>query len=144
MKGFRSEIRSLVNLQQARGQSKAENKVSLLAQCLQLENPCLETARNEIVGFLVDQCSAERKIKKHAWGSIEEVKEVANLVSKGLLNLSDERSRKAIFLPNSIEQPAIFHVLFNPLEEAFTSLAEWNLYVVQLKANLQGNWRQLI
>ena len=123
-----------VNLPQARGQSKAENKVSLLAHCLQLEHKNLFNARDETIGFLVDQCSAERKIKKHAYGSLEEVKEVAHLVASKLLNLSDERARRVIFLPNCIEQPAIFHVLYNPLEEAFTSLSGWDVYVTQLRA----------
>ena len=65
---------------------------------------------------------------------MEEVKEVAHLIANKLLNLSDERARQATFLPNCIEQPAIFHVLYNPLEEAFTSLSEWDLYVTQLRA----------
>lgn len=134
MRGFDWCQRSLICLQQARGKSKTENKVYLLSHALQVENRCLDTMRSEIKGFLVDQGSAEKKIRKHAWGTATEIRDVGHAIKAGTLKLSDARARQTMFLHNAFEQPAIFHVLFNPLQEGFEKLAEWNLYIVQLRA----------
>ena len=51
-------------MQQARSQTKTENKVHYLAHALQLEDGDLNRKRSEIKKILVDQGSAEKKIKK--------------------------------------------------------------------------------
>ena len=119
---------------QARGQSHTEHKVAYISHALQLEAESLGQRRLEVKNFLVDQCASEQKAVRHTYGDPEVVKSTLDRLKSKELRLFDEPVRNITFLPNAFTQPAIMHVLWNPIKEAFEALPEWQIYFPGLKA----------
>ena len=82
-----------------------------------------------MLGFLSDQCT-ERGIRSAPFGAKEEVDAALGALRAGLLHTFEpEAKNNVFFLPNALDQAGIFHVLFNAVEEAFTEIDAWRLYV---------------
>ena len=48
----------------------------------------------------------------------------------GMLHAFEPEAKSIVFfLPSALDQAGIFHVLFNAVEEAFTEIDAWKLYV---------------
>ena len=121
-------------LTQARGQTQTEAKVLLMSQALQLENPSLPDARNSVKCYLADQGASERKGVKHVCGPQEVIDDVSRRLKNKTLAAHSVEARNITLLPNAMEMPGIFHIIYNALQHAFESLEEWDTYLPQLKA----------
>ena len=119
---------------QARQQATTETKVAYLAHAAQLENHDLNVFRGEVLNFLCDQGSAEKNIGGHTFGPPEEIQRTMKMLADGTIANHSAQARNCIFLWNSFEQAACFHVLYNPFQEACESLEEWQAYSQELKA----------
>ena len=124
----------MVCLTQARGQTKTEVKVDLMAHALHLENSDLGVAREGVRNFLADQGAAEKKGVRHVYGDPDVIADVTKKLKAKQLSLHSNEVRSISFLWNSFELPGVFHVIFNPVQAAFEGIEEWSTYYPQLKA----------
>jgi hypothetical protein len=129
-KGFRWELRSLPCTTIARQESSTMVKTSRLAHVAVLESgpEHLWDWRISVLGFLSDQ-GTERGIRSAPFGAKEEVDAALGALRAGLLHTFEPEAKNIVFLPNALDQAGIFHVLFNAVEEAFTEIDAWKLYV---------------
>ena len=86
--------------------------------------------RISVLGFLSDQ-GTERGIRSAPFGAEAEADAALGALRAGMFHMFEPKAKNIVFLPlpSALDQPGMFHVLFNAVEESFTEIDAWSLYV---------------
>ena len=118
----------------SRGKGSIAVKIAKVAHSIMVENgeDKLWGRRCETKGFVGDQ--AERGVPRGPFGDKDEINDVCTALLQGTMSHFNPRAKNICFMMNALTQPGIWHVLFNPLEKAWTSLPEFKQFDIELKA----------
>lgn len=117
--------RSMITQTTARRMGSNAIKIDKVAHMVLVENgqDNMWNYRCEVKGFLGDQ--AERGIPKGPFGDESEIKNVCASLKRGTLQFFEPRAKSICFFMNALDQPGSWHLFYNPIETAWTSLAEF-------------------